>query len=293
MAHPHYETITYKVTVGAVYITLARPETLNLIGEMVFHELTDAFIHARFESGVSVVVLQSTGKMFSAGGDLNSPITKMARKGPSPELAAEMFQHVHADYPLFHAIESCPHTVIAALNGPAMGAGVSIVMMCDLVVAAESATLSFAPGLWGLVDAPSAARLSQRTGVGAAKDLLFTARSVTAREAMGYGLVQRVAENELADEVRALVDEVRATAPSARVALKAVLHEQLPPFRIDAHYRSAIGNEFFDGLAAFSAGNRAPWTAEASAAQSVGKRRLAKKAGAPARSTRKPGRATR
>lgn len=264
MAHPDYATITYEVAGRALYITLARPDTLNLIGEDVFHELTDAFVRARHEPGVSVVVLQSTGKMFSAGGDLNSSVTELVRQGPSPELATEMFQHVHGDYPIFYAIESCPHTVVAALNGPAMGAAVTIIMMCDLVIAADSATITFAPGRWGIADAPSAARLSQRIGVGAAKDLLFTARSVTAAEALACGLVQRVAKGDLSSEIQSLVDAVCTTAPSVRAALKAVLHEQLPPFRVDAHYRSAMSAEFFAGLQAFSARKPAPWTAQAS-----------------------------
>ncbi len=267
MSHPNYETITYEVSAAAVYITLARPDTLNLIGEQVFNELTDAFVRSRFEPDVSVVVLQSTGKLFSAGGDLNSPVTTLARSGPSTELATEMFRHVHADYPVFHAIETCPHTVIAALNGPAMGAGVSIVMMCDLIVAADSATLAFAPGRWGIVDAPSAARLSQRIGVGPAKDLLFTARPMTAREGLAYGLFQRVTAGDLTDAVQALVDEVRTTAPSVRAALKAVLYEQLPPFRVDAHYRSSISEEFCAGLQAFSARRPPSWAAQASAPQ--------------------------
>lgn len=258
-----YETICYELTDQAVRVTLARPDELNLINEQVFDELTDAFIRARFERHHSVVVLGSTGRMFSAGGDLSSGITQLAREGPSLELATQMFRHVQQDYPIFHAIETCPKTVIAALNGPVMGAGTSIVVMCDLVVAAEHASVTFAPGRWGIVDAPSAARLAQRIGVGPAKDLLFTARTIGAREAAQCGLVQRVAEGELEEEVAALVDAVRNTAPSARAGLKAVMLEQLPPFRIDAHFRSAISDDFLAGLEAFSSREPPPWTPDA------------------------------
>ncbi|BBY83438.1 enoyl-CoA hydratase/isomerase family protein [Mycolicibacterium pulveris] len=269
MSQPNYEAIKYHVSSPVAYITLARPDTLNLIGETVFDELTDAFIRARFEPGVSVVVLQSTGKMFSAGGDLNQSVTTLARNGPSAELRTEMFKHVYADYPIFHAIETCPHTVVAAMNGPAMGAAVTIIMMCDLVVAAETATVTFAPGRWGIADAPSAARLSQKVGVGTAKDLLFTARTISAETALEYGLVQRVAQkDELADAVEELIDQLLTTPPSVRAALKAVFYEQQPPIRTDAHYRSAISTEFLTGLEAFSSGNPPPWTVRTDDARS-------------------------
>ncbi len=257
-----YETISYGVTGNAVHITLSRPATLNLIGEQVFEELASAFVRARYEEP-SVVVLTSTGRYFSAGGDLSGGIAGRlhAAGRMTPELAAEMYRHVHDDYAAFNAIEACPKTVVAAVNGPAFGAASVLVLLCDLVIASSRAELAFAPGSWGIVDAPSAARLAARVGLGVAKELLYTARPVDAREALALGLVNRVVPHgELAAALAEYVAQITATSPGARAGLKRVFARDLPAFAIDEHFDSSISDEFVEGLQAFAARRPPAWT---------------------------------
>lgn len=257
-----FERITYETTPYAVWITLARPAELNLVDEELFAELGDAFLRAGREQQRSVVVLQGSGKLFSGGGNLSSEIAQAVREGFSEELLADMHRHVHAEYPVFRAIEDCPKTTIAALNGSAYGAAVDLVMMCDLVIAARGAVISFAPAKWGLCDAPNAGRLAQRVGLGRAKDLLFTAREVNVEEAEQIGLVNRVCESDSFDDaVLSYVEEVLETAPTARRLMKQVMHRALPPFSPEEHYQSAVGDEFRAGVRAFSEKRPAPWTA--------------------------------
>jgi methylglutaconyl-CoA hydratase len=259
-----YEHIRYGSTGSAAWITLSRPDRLNLISTEVFVELADAFTRARLDPHRDVIVLGASGAVFSAGGDLAAGIAARVAEGPSADLTSEMYRHVHDDYLAFNAIESCPKTVICALNGPAYGAGAVLALLCDLIVASPEASVSFAAGRWGLVDAPSAARLAQRVGVTVAKDLLYTGRSVGAEEARRIGLINRVAATRsLLAEVADYIDEVRSVAPSVRTALKAIMGRTFPPMAIDEHFRSAVGPEFFEGAAAFASGRPAPWTGAA------------------------------
>jgi enoyl-CoA hydratase/carnithine racemase len=273
-----YETISYDVTANAVHVTLSRPDTLNLIGDQVLEELASAFVRARYEEP-SVVVLGSSGRYFSAGGDLAGGIAGRLKAAGhmTPDLAAEMYRHVHDDYAAFNAIESCPKTVVAAVNGPAFGAATVLVLLCDLVVASSRAELAFAPGSWGIIDAPSAARLAARVGLGVAKDLLYTARPVDAREAWALGLVNRVvAHGDLADAVGDYVVQLSTTSPGARAGLKRVFARDLPAFAVDEHFGSAISADFVEGVQAFAAGRRPSWARSPAPAPPAG-------AGDPAR----------
>lgn len=254
--------VLYETTPEAIWITLNRPDTMNLIDEEVFHLLTEAFIRARFDEERSVVVFRGSGRMFSAGGNLGEgqELIDLAMKGFSERMATVMYQHVYGDYPAFHAIESCPKTVICAMNGSAYGAGAVLALLCDMVVAVRGAKLAIAPGKWGIADTVSAVRLVPRIGLARAKDLIFTARGVPADELLAMGVVNRVCEpDELDAEVRHYVDEVRAVSPIAREFTKAVMHRSLPPYSVEEHFRSAIGPDFLAGLHAFAEKKPPPW----------------------------------
>jgi enoyl-CoA hydratase len=260
--------VLYETTPEAIWITLNRPDTMNLIDSEVFEQLTECFIRARFDEERSVVVFRGTGRMFSAGGNLQQgqELIDLAMKGFSERLATVMYDHVYGDYPAFHAIESCPKTVICAMNGSAYGAGAVLVLLCDMVIAAEGAKLSIAPGKWGIADTVSAVRLVPRIGLARAKDLIFTARSVPTEELLAMGVVNRVCKPEELDaQVRQYVDEVRVVSPLAREYTKSVMQRSLPPYSVEEHFRSAIGSDFFAGLHAFSEKKPPPWTPQGAA----------------------------
>jgi enoyl-CoA hydratase/carnithine racemase len=260
------DKVLYEERSDSIWITLNRGETMNLIDDDVFDAITRAFVRARLDDQRSVVVFTAKGKYFSAGGDLNSDVSTLARDGLTERLATEMYGHVWHDYPGFYAVESCPKTVICAMNGPAFGAGAVFVLLCDLVIATEEAKLSIAPGKWGVADTISSARLVQRVGLVRAKDLIFTARSIKAREALEIGLVNRVCRTEDLDAAtQTLIDEVRTTSPQARAFTKELMHRNLPALSrsIEAHYQSAIGADFRAGAEAFQERQPAPWTPQA------------------------------
>lgn len=258
--------VRYETTPEAIWITLNRPDSLNLIDEEVFHHLTECFIRARCDEERSVVVFGSTGRMFSGGGNLGEgqELIDLAKQGFSERLATVMYEHVYGDYPAFYAIESCPKTVICAMNGSAYGAGAVLVLLCDMVLAVRGAKLSIAPGKWGIADTVSAVRLVPRVGLARAKDLIFTARSVPAEELLAMGVVNRVCDPADFDaQVRQYVDEVRTVSPLAREFTKAVMQRNLPAYSVEEHYRSAIGTDFRAGLEAFSQKKPPPWAPQA------------------------------
>ncbi|MGH2728031.1 MAG: enoyl-CoA hydratase-related protein [Actinomycetota bacterium] len=265
-----YERITYETTPYAIWITLARPDELNLVDDRLFAELYDAFIRARLDTEHSIVVLRGSGKMFSGGGNLKADVATAALHGFSEEFAVSMYEHTAAEYPVFNAIENCPKTTIAAVNGTAFGAAVVLIQLCDLIVSVRDAKFIFAPPKWGLADTPDAARLAARVGIGRAKDLLFTARELTAEEAHQIGLVNRLCDRGDFDQaVVAYVEDVLTTSPNARRLMKGIMNRELPTISHAEHFETAVGEEFRQGVAAFAKREPAPWTAEALSRKSM------------------------
>ncbi|HVW32494.1 MAG TPA: enoyl-CoA hydratase/isomerase family protein, partial [Acidimicrobiia bacterium] len=256
-----YIRIRYEETPQAVWITLARPDELNLVDDVLFDELRHAFLRATMDDERSVVVLRGTGRVFSGGGNLESMGTAAAARGFVLEEQVRMQEHVLEEYPIYDAIVNCPKTTIAALNGDAFGAGLDIALMCDLVIAVSDAKLVFAPARWGLCDSPNATRLARRIGLGRAKDLLFTSRPVRAAEAVEMGLVNRLCPRATFDEAIAdYVDAVLTTSPLARRLMKQVMHRELAPLIPTEHIEAALGRDFSLGMQAFAAGRPPPWT---------------------------------
>ncbi|MGH9035001.1 MAG: enoyl-CoA hydratase-related protein [Acidimicrobiia bacterium] len=256
-----YLRIRYEETPQAVWITLARPDELNLVDDVLLEELRHAFLRATQDPDRSVVVLRGSGRMFSGGGNLESMGTAAAARGFTLEEQVRMQEHVLEEYPIFGAIENCPKTTIAALNGDAFGAGLDLALLCDLVISVSEAKFVFAPARWGLCDTPNASRLARRIGMGRAKDLLFTGRPVRAAEAMDMGLVNRLCPRARFDEAIAdYVDAVLQTSPEARRLMKRVMHRELAPLVPTEHIEGALGADFAAGMRAFAAKQPAPWT---------------------------------
>jgi 2-(1,2-epoxy-1,2-dihydrophenyl)acetyl-CoA isomerase len=174
---------------GAVLsLRLNRPQALNAIDAAMITALRRAFEAASRDSEVRAVVLTGEGRAFSSGGD----VKEMAERGESgrPDLGADLRQHY---LPLVRAIRRCPKPVIAALNGVAAGAGLSLALTCDLRIAAEDARLTMAFVRIGLVpDAGGLFFLSRLCGLGKAMELALTGETIDAAEALRIGLVNSV-----------------------------------------------------------------------------------------------------
>ena len=194
---------------GVATLTLNRPDVRNAMNE----ELTDAFVRAvgslRGDGTVRVVILTGAGSAFCAGGDLS-----WIEPGPGADVPA-MRTKMREFYPKFLAIRDLDVPTIAAINGPAVGAGLCLAMACDIRYAATAARLSAPFTRLGMHPGMAATYLLTRLiGTARAADLLFTARAVDGAEAERLGLVNRaVAGDQVVATARETAAQIAANAP--------------------------------------------------------------------------------
>jgi len=235
---------------GAVLtITLNRPDVLNALNGAVHAALAGALKEARDEA-VRAVVITGAGRGFCVGQDL-------AEFGAMPDVADSLRRRYH---PNIRAIRELEKPVIAAVNGPAAGAGMSLACACDIRVAADGAT--FVPAFIniGLVpDSGGTFFVTRLLGYARAFEWLCSGRRLTAAEAHAWGLVAEVVETErLAERVAELAAEL-AALPTRGVGMTkrlldrastAALYEQLER---EAQLQSAATqtDDFREGVAAF------------------------------------------
>jgi len=193
-------------------LTLNRPEMRNAIDLELRVGLAEALEDAMRDPAVRAVVLTGAGSMFCSGGD----ITTMRRMGPAEAgPRAELTQRV------VRAIWTGPKPVLAAVEGGAFGAGLSLAIACDRVVAAEDARLAISFQRVGLAgDMGIFSSLPRRIGAARARQLLMLPRELTATEALDVGLVDVVAPTRTALE--AALEDARRLAGSPPLALAAV-----------------------------------------------------------------------
>lgn len=208
MAESAYQTIRSEHADGVTTITLDRPDSLNALNATMRRELLAAVKAAGRDEAVRAVVLTGAGRGFCSGADL---------RGGSAE--REFRRVVTDEYnPLIRAIRELPKPVIAAVNGVAAGAGVSLALACDLLFAAEDARFIQAFVRIGLVpDSGSTRTLVRTLGRHRAAELIFGGEPLSAAEAQAAGLVARVVPgDQLEGAVQAEARRL-ATAPTRAI----------------------------------------------------------------------------
>ena len=187
-----YETILTELTDGVFTITLNRPDKLNAFIDPMFVELMAALKQIEGDPLARCVVITGAGKGFCAGQDLSSAKDRMANGDSS------FGHHLRQTYnPLITRLMNIPKPIIAAINGAAAGAGMSLAMACDLRLAAESASFLQAFVKIGLVpDSGSSWLLQRLVGRTRATELMLTGKKISAKEALEWGLVNQVVPND-------------------------------------------------------------------------------------------------
>ncbi|MFN3201492.1 MAG: enoyl-CoA hydratase-related protein [Bradymonadia bacterium] len=196
-------------------ITLDRPEARNAYSDAMIDSLVGAFDAVEADPSVRCIVLTGAGKAFSAGGDLKAMRDKtgMFAGGPA-DLRARYIARIQQ---IPRRLARCALPIVAAVNGPAIGAGLDLACMCDLRIAAEGARFGSTFTRVGLVPGDGGAWLLQRViGLPKALDLMLTARLVKTDEALAMGLVNRVVPPEqLLDEARTTATHIASNSPLA------------------------------------------------------------------------------
>jgi 2-(1,2-epoxy-1,2-dihydrophenyl)acetyl-CoA isomerase len=214
------DTLLYEVKDHVARITFNRPDAANALNMEMGRDLMHASIRASEDPAVRAVILTGAGKMFSGGGDLKS---FAAQEDRLPAHLKEVALYLHAAISRFVRMDA---PVIAAVNGSAGGAGMSLCLFADLVLAAESARFTLAYTRAGLSpDGGSTYFLPRIIGVRRALELALTNRVLTAKEALDWGIVTRVVPDaELQAEAQTLANQLAAGATRAFGAAKRLLH---------------------------------------------------------------------
>ena len=210
----NYEQILYDVADGLLTITLNRPEKLNAFTTRMMQELIDAFERADADDAVRAIIVTGAGRAFCAGADLSSGGGTFS----APEALEE---HRDGGGLVTLRIYESKKPVIAAINGPAVGVGITMTLPMDVRIASTTARIGFVFARRGIVpEACSSWFLPRVVGIAQAAEWVFTGRVFPAEEALAARLVSRVVAPEaLLDTARALGREIADNTSAMSVAL--------------------------------------------------------------------------
>jgi len=220
MSGMQYTTLLFEVRDNVANITLNRPEAANSLNADMGRDLMRSMILCSEDPAIRAVVIASAGSIFCGGGDLKG----FAAHGEQlPYHMKEETTYLHAA--ISRLIRMDP-PVVAAVNGSAAGAGMSLACACDIVVAAESARFTMAYTRVGLTpDGSSTYFLPRLVGLKRALELTLTNRVLSAQEALEWGIVTRVVPDaELLAQADALAAQLATGATKALGASKRLLH---------------------------------------------------------------------
>jgi 2-(1,2-epoxy-1,2-dihydrophenyl)acetyl-CoA isomerase len=220
-----YQCLIYEVEENIATLTMNRPECLNALGDTLRTDLHEAITTASGDPDVRAIILTGAGRGFCSGGDVKAMNEAKQRQASSP-----MMDKIAPSRDLtVLAMRDAPKPIIAAINGPAAGAGMNIALGCDIRIASSTARFGETFVKRGLhVDWGGTYFLPRIVGMAKACELIFTGDIIDAEEALALGIVSQVVEPEaLMDTARALARKIAAGPPIAiRLAKRALYHNQ-------------------------------------------------------------------
>ena len=243
---------------GVAMLTLMRAEAANALSIQMLHEINEALEIIQTNRSVRVVIVTGDGeKAFCAGADLKE------RNGMSEDQVRQTVALIGQTISHFEALAQ---PVIAALNGVAFGGGLELALACDIRIASSHVKLGLTETALGIIPgAGGTQRLPRLIGVGKAKELIYTARRLTADEAFTYGIVEHVvAPQELVVKAKALAAEMAKNAPLSLIQAKTAINQGMQTdittgLQIEslAYSRLLYTEDRLEGLTAFQE-KRAP-----------------------------------
>lgn len=250
-----FETIETSVENGVFTLTLNRPDSLNSFNQQMHAEVREAMQRVKDDRAVRCLLLTGEGRGFCAGQDLGD------RAVSGGEAPPDLGESVEKNYsPLIRSIMNLPKPVVCAVNGVAAGAGASLALACDIVLAAKSASFIQVFCKIGLVpDSGGTWNLPRAVGLPRAKGLAMLGDKLPAEKAEAWGMIWRcVEDDELMDEARKLAAHL-ATQPTRGLGrIKQLLNastargldEELEAER-DAMQELGRSADYAEGVAAF------------------------------------------
>lgn len=237
-----FNTIRLEVSDTLAVLTLNRPDKLNAVTAEMERELEDALDLLKKRDDVRVVILTGAGKAFSAGQDVTV-------FGVDPESTRKELERLKRPALVFFE-----KPVIAAVNGVAVGAGADFMLMCDVVVASDTARFSFPGAKLGLACPYALIRLAEEIGRAKAKELLMTGDWLSAEEALNLRLINRVVPpGKLMETAFEIAAKIGKCAPLSVKAAKESINRNLSGFEHSYEVMAALmGTEDrMEGMRAF------------------------------------------
>jgi 2-(1,2-epoxy-1,2-dihydrophenyl)acetyl-CoA isomerase len=213
LSPPELKTLQIEIDGAIGTLTLNRPEAFNAMSPEMILELGTAFAWLADQAPLRGLIVTGAGPAFCSGGDING--FKDGVEDDSIDLPAQVRRGAEALHVAIGDLRRIPYPVIAAVNGPAAGAGFSLALACDIRIASEKAFVACAYGRIGASpDGGMTYFLPRIVGPSRALEILLEDPNLTAAEALEEGLIsQVVAADELMPTARAKADELAAKAP--------------------------------------------------------------------------------
>ena len=250
------ETVRIERRGAAATIVLSRPETMNAWNKQFGLDLRAAVDELGADDGVRAVCVTGEGRGFSSGADLKDISDEQTPAG-RPDVYRALTERYH---PIITGLRTMPKPVVAAVNGPAVGIGLSLALCADLVIAKESAYFLLSFVNIGLApDGGSSLFVPERVGFTRASELAMLGERVAAAQAAEWGLINKALPDADFDaEVEALVDRLAAGATAAYAGVKRQLNAWLyarmdDQLEVEAQLQNdmAHSDDFVEGVAAF------------------------------------------
>jgi enoyl-CoA hydratase len=245
-----YETILVEVRERAGLVTLHRPKALNALNDKLMDELGEALLAFDGDEAIGAIVITGSEKAFAAGADIGAM---------SSWTYMDVFKSEYISRN-WETIKRIRKPVIAAVSGYALGGGCELVMMCDIVIAADTARFGQPEIKLGIIPgAGGTQRLPRAVGKAKAMDLVLSARMMDAREAESAGLVSRVvASDKVLEEALATANAIAGfSLPAVMMAKEAVNRAYEAPLSEGLLFERRLFHSLFatedqkEGMAAF------------------------------------------
>lgn len=250
-----YEHILVSEAEGIATITLNRPDKLNAFIGHMRRDLAEALEHAGSDRGVKVVIITGAGRAFCSGGDIAFMAELMERRDSD-----EFSRILGAGRRVITAIRSMTKPVVAAINGPAAGAGFNLALACDLRIASSNATFTQSFVKVGLhPDWGGTYFLPRLVTSNKACEMFFLGDSIDAAEALRLNLVNKVvAPEELEAATLQLAERLRAAPSIAVAAAKQAIYmssasdlDEMLRYETEAQLRCFESDDGHEGVRAF------------------------------------------
>jgi len=248
-------TIEFNINEGVATLTLNRPKALNSFTAEMHAEVREAMVQVTEDTGIRCLVITGAGRGFCAGQDLGD--RAVSGEGGAPDLGESVEKNYN---PLIRSIMTLPKPVICAVNGVAAGAGSSIALACDVVLAARSASFIQVFCKIGLVpDSGGTFNLPRSVGLARAKGLALLGDKLPAQTAEEWGLIWKCVDDDALQEAAQKMARHLATQPTRALGrIKTLLNEssshtlvEQTDLEKEAMQEFGQSDDYREGVAAF------------------------------------------